>query len=315
MASNYHLKPEEVRRIRRSLGETQAQFASRLGVDAVTVARWETGQRKCTGLYAKTILELDTMSTGEELQMEEDNQENLIRPVELGELYSFCSNTAPLLQFLYKEVPLDYREGILRKYQEWFEVWAYNSSFLDEICNRRLIREIGYFLRPITPGPINPNATEHYAAQKLANSCHSICEIAQNLVPSYELLSAKISSESQLLTTREMMLFIKQILDDLLKQPLLDIKNKGDVVLLKFYRCLFQFAWDEMYQGKCLPIPATVSSGFASILSITLRGPLTISIPDIYDYNELEDINKVTKDSIKGLEKSMLSKAFGISFH
>ncbi|MBY5308222.1 hypothetical protein F2Y93_10855 (plasmid) [Aphanizomenon flos-aquae CCAP 1446/1C] len=258
---------------------------------------------------------LDTMSTRKGLQMEEDNQENLIRSVELGELYSFCSNTAPLLQFLYKEVPLDYREGILRKYQEWFEVWAYNSSFLDEICNRRLIREIGYFLRPVTSGPINPNATEYYAVQKLANSCQSIYEIAQNLVPSYELLQAKIPIESQIITTREMLLFIKQILDDLLKQPLLDIQNKGDVVLLKFYRSLLQFVWDEMHQGKCLPIPATVSSGFASILSITLRGPLTISVPDIYDHNELEDINKVTKDSIKGLEKSMLSKAFGISFH
>lgn len=315
MPSNYHLKQEEVRRIRRSLGETQVQFASRLGVDAVTVARWETGQRKCTGLYAKTILELDTMSTGKELQMEDDNQENVIRPVELRELYSFCSNTAPLLQFLYKEVSLDYREGILRKYQEWFEVWAYNSSFFDDICNRRLIREIGYFLRPVTSGPINPNATEHYAAQKLANSCQAIYEIAQNLVPSGELLQTRIPIHTQTLTTREMLVFIMQVVDDLLNQSLLEIKNKGDVVLLKFYRCILQFAWDEMHQGKCLSIPATVSSGFASILSITLRGPLTISVPDIYDHNELEDINKATKDSIKGLDKSLLSKAFGISFH
>lgn len=51
----YHLPAKEVRRMRRSLGETQAEFAKRLCVDAVTIARWETNQRKCTGLYAKTI--------------------------------------------------------------------------------------------------------------------------------------------------------------------------------------------------------------------------------------------------------------------
>lgn len=59
IVSKYHLPAEEIRRIRRKLGETQAQFAKRLVVDAVTVARWETDQRKCTGLYAKTIAELE----------------------------------------------------------------------------------------------------------------------------------------------------------------------------------------------------------------------------------------------------------------
>jgi transcriptional regulator with XRE-family HTH domain len=57
--SKYHLSGEEVRRIRRKLKETQAEFAERLDVDAVTVARWETNQRKCVGLYAKTIAALD----------------------------------------------------------------------------------------------------------------------------------------------------------------------------------------------------------------------------------------------------------------
>jgi transcriptional regulator with XRE-family HTH domain len=47
--------PEQVRRIRRDLDETQARFARRLGVDPVTVARWETGQRRCTGAYAQAV--------------------------------------------------------------------------------------------------------------------------------------------------------------------------------------------------------------------------------------------------------------------
>jgi len=50
--------PEEVRRVRRHLDETQARFARRLGVDPVTVARWETGQRRCTGPYAEAVLAL-----------------------------------------------------------------------------------------------------------------------------------------------------------------------------------------------------------------------------------------------------------------
>ena len=35
------------------------QFAKRVGVDPVTVARWETGQRRCTGTYAEAIAHLD----------------------------------------------------------------------------------------------------------------------------------------------------------------------------------------------------------------------------------------------------------------
>ncbi len=47
--------PEYVRRVRRHLNETQARFARRLGVDPVTVARWETGQRRCAGTYAEAV--------------------------------------------------------------------------------------------------------------------------------------------------------------------------------------------------------------------------------------------------------------------
>lgn len=53
------LDPQDVRRVRHALDETQVQFAKRLGVDPVTVARWETGQRKCGGLYAVHVARLD----------------------------------------------------------------------------------------------------------------------------------------------------------------------------------------------------------------------------------------------------------------
>src|SRR5260221_14494012 len=53
------IRPEEIRRVRRSRDETRAEFAKGLGVDPVTVARWETGQRKCTGLYALAVARED----------------------------------------------------------------------------------------------------------------------------------------------------------------------------------------------------------------------------------------------------------------
>jgi len=58
MAKPFRLSPEYVRCVRRQRSETQVQFARRLGVDPVTVARWETGQRSCVGDYAETVRRL-----------------------------------------------------------------------------------------------------------------------------------------------------------------------------------------------------------------------------------------------------------------
>jgi transcriptional regulator with XRE-family HTH domain len=58
MAKPSPLTPEYVRYVRRQRGETQVQFARRLGVDPVTVARWETGERRCAGDYAQTVRRL-----------------------------------------------------------------------------------------------------------------------------------------------------------------------------------------------------------------------------------------------------------------
>ncbi len=55
MAKSSTVAPEYVRHVRRHRNETQAQFARRLGVDPVTVARWETGQRGCAGAYAEAV--------------------------------------------------------------------------------------------------------------------------------------------------------------------------------------------------------------------------------------------------------------------
>jgi len=58
MAKAVAVPPEYVRHVRRHRNETQVQFARQLGVDPVTVARWETGQRACAGDYAETVRRL-----------------------------------------------------------------------------------------------------------------------------------------------------------------------------------------------------------------------------------------------------------------
>jgi chromosome partitioning protein len=55
----FTMPPEAVRKVRRLLGETQAEFAKRFSVTTLTVARWETGERACSGLYARQVAQLD----------------------------------------------------------------------------------------------------------------------------------------------------------------------------------------------------------------------------------------------------------------
>lgn len=56
------LSPQYIKDIRHKLDLTQQEFADRVGVEKVTVARWETGARKCQGAYAKTVQEITTES-------------------------------------------------------------------------------------------------------------------------------------------------------------------------------------------------------------------------------------------------------------
>lgn len=49
------MKPGELKAIRKNLKLTQAQLAKALGVDRVTVARWETGLRKLPPMLTLAI--------------------------------------------------------------------------------------------------------------------------------------------------------------------------------------------------------------------------------------------------------------------
>ena len=54
------MSPEEVKKLRGSLGMTQEQLARELGVSFATVNRWENGKRNPTGLSLKALDDLRT---------------------------------------------------------------------------------------------------------------------------------------------------------------------------------------------------------------------------------------------------------------
>ncbi len=55
--------PEEIKNLRNSLEMTQKQFADKLGVKQLTVARWESSERACKGAAAKKIREMQCAAT------------------------------------------------------------------------------------------------------------------------------------------------------------------------------------------------------------------------------------------------------------
>jgi putative transcriptional regulator len=49
---------DEIRKLRETLGLTQEEFAKKVGAGRVTIARWESGQSKPTGLYLRALEKL-----------------------------------------------------------------------------------------------------------------------------------------------------------------------------------------------------------------------------------------------------------------
>jgi len=58
------MSPAAIKRLRKSLGLTQEQFAGEIGAHRVTVADWETGAHQPRGLYIKALQQLAEMSWG-----------------------------------------------------------------------------------------------------------------------------------------------------------------------------------------------------------------------------------------------------------
>jgi transcriptional regulator with XRE-family HTH domain len=59
----------EIRHLRKSLGWNQAELAKRLGVNIMTISRWETDQRKISRRMLKSLLQIKAI---------EDAKKNLL---------------------------------------------------------------------------------------------------------------------------------------------------------------------------------------------------------------------------------------------
>ena len=68
------MKPEEIKKIRISLGMTQGEVASMLGVSPLTVSQWETGYRQPSSLAVNAI---KMIKSG--CKIKEDRLETLIK--------------------------------------------------------------------------------------------------------------------------------------------------------------------------------------------------------------------------------------------
>ncbi len=55
---NNHFTAKEIKELRKSLKMTQQKFADKIGVDRVTVARWETAQKKPSQLARRRLARL-----------------------------------------------------------------------------------------------------------------------------------------------------------------------------------------------------------------------------------------------------------------
>ncbi len=56
------MSPNQIKKLRERLGLTQERFAELVRADRVTLARWETGVHKPTGLYLTVLRELAAKS-------------------------------------------------------------------------------------------------------------------------------------------------------------------------------------------------------------------------------------------------------------
>ena len=52
------MAPEEIKGLREKLNLTQAEFAERIHVNRVTLARWERGKNEPRGLYLRALHDL-----------------------------------------------------------------------------------------------------------------------------------------------------------------------------------------------------------------------------------------------------------------
>jgi hypothetical protein len=170
-----------------------------------------------------------------------------------------------------------------------FEEWRSND-FFEEICSPNFFYAISYFciiIIPVSGNFWDSNKSTEYQDEKLSRAYKHIHDAAKELAPKSS--TANPDNSFSIGDLGLMFGHISSALDDLLKQPNL---KEGDIAILKFFRNLVEFTWDERGERKFLPIPDYVSFSFARFLSVCLDQPTRILVPQLDDRSQRESLRK-----------------------
>ena len=229
----------------------------------------------------------------------EDHKENTIS-IQLNELYGLTNELKPILPFLYQEVPLAERRNILIAYQRVLEfsvtppqpidgsllLWAVGGMFSYELCNA-----IVNFLLIILPvhfiGQENycdEREPTKYEDEKLTIAYESLVEFAKSIADNNHEhhLGCEIFHKSHI---DDMYCDISRLISKILDEYNL---KEADEALLKFFLNLVGFALEEIKAKKLLPIPQKVSCRFTNFLSVCLKQPIKIVVPELDDSGQLK---------------------------
>jgi hypothetical protein len=229
----------------------------------------------------------------------EDKPENTIS-IQLHELYGLTNELKPILPFLYQEVPLAERRNILIAYQRVLGFSGVTHQKIDGsllswadggIFSCRLRQAIVNFLLIILPAPVigQENHCEgkeptKYEDKKLSIAYESLLEFA------------KYIADNNQKNYLEYKTFYKKHRDNMygdisiLISHILEKYNfkKADKALLEFFQNLVGFALEEIEANQLLPIPQEVSYRFTKFLSVCLKQPIKIVVPELDDSGQLK---------------------------
>jgi len=227
----------------------------------------------------------------------EDQQENTIS-IQLHELYGLTNELKPILPFLYQEVPLAERRNILIAYQRVFGFPVTPHQRIDGsllswaaggIFSYRLRQAIVNSLLIILPVIEQENHCEvreptNYEIEKLSIAYESLLEFAKAIADNNQedYLQWEIFHKSYI---DDMYCDISRLISNILEGYNL---KEADEALLRFFRNLVCFALKEIKTKKFLPIPQEVSYRFTIFLSVCLKQPIKIVVPELDDSGQLK---------------------------
>jgi hypothetical protein len=229
----------------------------------------------------------------------EDHKENTIS-IQLNELYGLTNELKPILPFLYQEVPLAERRNILVAYQRVFGFPVTPPRTIDgsllswaagDIFSYELRQAIVNFLLIILPvrviGQENPcegREPTDYEDEKLSIAYESLVEFAKSIADNNHEhhLGCEIFNKSYI---DDMYCDISGLISKILEEYNL---KEADKALLKFFLNLVGFALEEIKAKKFLPIPLKVSYRFTNFLSVCLKQPIKIVVPELDDSGQLK---------------------------